>query len=396
MHAAEPVTPSAGLDALIFPSTQYAHADIFHRTPSGFGPTLYIAEEIAPGQRLDLVPLVHGYAVDQERKAHVTYEVTIHGPTGGVQRLPGSILLSDSTQADSRAALFPRNIARFNTNPGDPAGSYRFEIAIRDEIGGKTVTKSATVRVAESDASLPLPAGLDPLRFLTDYYQRPRPRLALPVLTAFSRTSFAARKADGHGTLLGFYDQVLRDNPWLIPQFTQRLAATPDDSERRILALVLAYAKRDEPQFGSDLPRGARAQLAAAKKEAMPFPSREPTTGGQLDLQWGAFLASGRFEPIETLVAVVKNYLPYAGKLEEFKKLPTKPKVLPPEMMKDVLLGSALWSLGSNAHQQKLVRDYLVGIERANETLPEVKAALRGALAWRPKDAPPAATPPAP
>jgi len=53
-----------------------------------------------------------------------------------------------------------------------------------------------------------------------------------------------------------------------------------------------------------------------------------------------------------------------------------------------------LWSLGSNAHQQKLVRDYLIGIEQANDTTREVKIALQDALAWRPREnAPASATP---
>lgn len=382
-RAAEPVTVVTGFDATLFPTTQYAHAEIFFRTPPGFAPALALANEIAPGQRLDLLVVARGYAVDAEGRAHVTAELVIHRPDGSVMRPPGSITVANQAKVDPRTLLFPKDIASFNTSRGDPTGDYRFEVVVRDHIGDRTVTKSANVRVTETDAPLPLPADFDVMRFLTDYYQRPRPRLTLPALTAFSETNYARRKAEGHGTLLGFYDQVLADNPWLVPHFTQRLTATKSESERRMLALVLVYAKRSDPKFGGDLPRAARAALTAARKETLPLPSREPTNGGQLDLQWGVFLASGKFEPIANLVGVVQNYLPHRGQLEAYKKLTVKPPALPPEVMKDVLLNSALWSLGSNAHQQKLVRDYLIGIEQAADTTPEVRNALQGALAWR-------------
>lgn len=389
LTAAEPTT---GFDGVILPSVQYAHADIFYHTPSEFPPALALAEELAPGQRLDVLVLARGYAVDADSQAHVTYELSIHKPNGKVTRLPEPVTVAEKKRVDPRQLLFPTGVARFATDPGDPPGDYRLEILLHDHISGAAVNKSAMVRVADSAEALPLPADTEMLRFLTDYYQRPRPRLALSALAAFSQSAYAARKADGHGTLLGFYGQVLSDNPWLLPQFVQRLATTKDESERRLVALVLAYAKRDDPKFSSDLPRAARTALAEVRKEPIPLPSAEPTLGGQLDLEWGTFLASGRFEPVANLVAVMKRYQPYRGKLDEFKKLTVKPKTMPPDVMKDILFNTALWSLGSNAAQQKLVRYYLIGIAQSKETPPEVRAAVEEALAWRPKEPSPAAT----
>jgi hypothetical protein len=391
-RAAEPGAAAAGFDVLVFPTTQYAHTEIFYHTPAEFPPPLALASEIAPGQRLDLLVLARGFAVDHDSQAHVTYTLIIHRPDG-TTRVAEAVPIAEKKRVEPSQWLFPATITSISANPGDPTGEYRFEITAQDQVGGGKATKFASVRVSDSAEPLPLPADTDTLRFLTDYYQHPRPRLALSALIAFSRSPYADRKADGHGTLLGFYEQVLNDNPWLVPQFTQRLSAAKDESERRMFALVLAYTKRNERQFGADLPRAARTALAEARKEALPLPSREPNLGGQLDLQWGIFLASGRFAPIAELVAVVENYLPFRGKLEEFKKLPAKPKTLPPDAMKDVLLSSALWSLGSNAAQQKLVRYYLVGIGRAGDTPPAVKAALQEALAWQPKDSTPAAAP---
>ncbi|MEO5961486.1 MAG: hypothetical protein ABIZ49_00560 [Opitutaceae bacterium] len=385
VRAAEPAA-GTGLDVSLLPTTQYAHRDIFFRTPSGRGPAIAVVREIAPGQEVDLLGLVRGFAVDAGGLASVTYDLVVHLPNGKTQGAPARVVVADKVKVDPGAILFPRGVPRFKTDPGDLPGEYRFEILVRDHVSGSTVSKSATLTVTETDTPLPLPANTDPLQFMSEYYQRPRPRLALSVLTALSHTPFAERKADGQGTLLGFYAQLFADNPWLMPQFEQRFIATTDANERRMLALVLAYARRDDPKLGQGLPDAAALALAEARKESLPLPSLEPMSGGQLDLQWGTFLASGRFQPIGDLVAVVQNYLPYRGKLEEMKLRLSKPKIAPPEVMKEIVFNSAVWSLGSNAHQHKLVRDYLTGIEQAKETPPEVKAQLQTALAWRPRE----------
>ena len=54
--------------------------------------------------------------------------------------------------------------------------------------------------------------------------------------------------------------------------------------------------------------------------------------------------------------------------------------------MKDAILGSALWSLGSNAHEHKLVHDYLSGMSQAPDISPAVKQALATALAGKPNE----------
>lgn len=72
-----------------------------------------------------------------------------------------------------------------------------------------------------------------------------------------------------------------------------------------------------------------------------------------------------------------------------YKQRRRKPRTPPPEVRKDILLGTVLWSLGSNAHQHKLVRDYLLGIQQDLVTSPKMKTVLDEVLAWKPK-APPA------
>ncbi len=373
-------SPAASLDFDVLTTVQYAHADIFYRTPSEFPPRLARATEIAPGQRLDLVVLAKGFAVDAEGRADLSYEFTTRYPDGKDHPAPKPVTVIAKAKLDPRTLAFPREIATFQTAPGEPSGEYVFEFTLTDHVSGAKVTNTAKIRVTDSNAPLPLPTDVDPLTFMTDYFQRPRPRLALNVLVALSHTPFAQRTPDGQGALLGFYGQLLADNPWLVPSFREHLIQTTDATERRIFALVLAYAHRDNPAFARDLPKPAVDAYTTALRLGFPRPSPAPTTGGQLDLNWGRFFASGHYDSIRDLALVVQNFLPYRGQLDAYKKQPDRPKTPPPDAMKDILLGTAMWSLGSNAHQHDLVRHYLLTLTRTPDLQPETKAALQAAL----------------
>jgi len=197
---------------------------------------------------------------------------------------------------------------------------------VHDHVAGTTATKSASVRVSDTNAPLALPANYDPVSLLGDYYQRAA--TAPRVADAHGSQPHASRAEEDRPP--GSTARVLRtgagDNPWLLPQFKDRFAATTDEGERRLFALVLAYARRDQPTFGDDLPPPARTALIAARAEPLPVPSSEPMKGGQLDALWAVFspaAVSSRSpgsSPSRKIICLT------AGQLEKFKQLTVKPQ----------------------------------------------------------------------
>jgi len=367
----------------IVASVQYAHTEIYFHTPAGITPVLANAKEIAPAQRIDLLVIVPRYAVDAEGRADVSYDLTVHYPNGRTQAMSSNSVAA-KLKVRPGTLLFPQTIRGFLTGPGDPFGDYRFEVTVHDHVGGASASQSVVIHVSESNRPLPLPDKFEASDWLSRYYARPEPRLALPALEAMAGDAALKQKGiDGLGGVFGFYQQVLADNPWLLPWFKQWYVAGDGDL-RHLLGLVLAYAARADPGIVADLPKKIQTELAAAGLELPPPPSATPEKGGQLDALWGRFFASGRFGPIADLVAVVSAYLPYQGRLEAFKKPATSEQALPPEVLKSALLNSALWSLRFNAYQHKLVRDYLLYLQEAPDTAPPIKAALAAALAWKP------------
>jgi len=366
------------LDFMVLPSIQYAHTDIWRHTPTGAHPVLSAANdvEIVPGQRLDLLVFASRYGTNAEGQASITCDVSIHRPDGKIQPLPDPVVVADHAKTSAPVILLSQRIVSFTPEPDDPAGPYRFEFLAHDLVTGVAATRSVIVRVGDSPESIELPKGSDPAAFMTGYYQRPQPQLALPMLTALARSPLAQEKADALGALIGFHAQILADNPWLLSRFCNRFTATADRDERHLLALVLAYATRDNPAFREGLTSTVQRRLVDADAENLRPPTPEPTSGGQLDILWGQFFASGRFEPIASLVNITERYLPYLGKMEAFRHLDSKPKVVPPEVYKDAILGSAIWSLRSNASRHKLVHDYLLGLQESNTASPARRRVL--------------------
>jgi len=381
---AEPAAVPLPPDFNIMASVQYAHAEIYYHTPAGITPVLANTRGIAPGQRMDLLVIVYRYAQDSAGRADVTYDLVVHNPNGGTQARAGNVVAPKGAVRPHQI-LFPRAITAFVTGPADPFGDYRCEVTVHDGISGLSATKSAVVRVADSNRPLPLPEKFDASDWLAQYYLRPEPRLALPALEAVSKNDAIMQKGvPGMGALLGFYSQVLADNPWLLPWFKQWLVAAEEGNARHLLALVLAYAERSQPGMNADLPTHSRIVLAAAARELFPAPSATPENGAQLDALWGQFFASGKFAPINSLVGVVGAYLPYQGKIDEFRQQAHPGEKPPPEVVKSALLSAALWSLRLNAYQHKLVHDYLLYLQQLPATAPPVKATLGAILAWKP------------
>ncbi len=377
---AEEKPATAALEAVVLPTVQYAHEDIWNHTPSGAPLALAATDRIAPEQRLDLLVIARRYQRDPEGRARLTYRFTLHSPNGETTQSAPELLLGDQIPAAEGALIFPREIVSFHTSLSDPDGEYQLVFEIRDHISGRTLEQRITLCVDDSNAPLPLPRDFNPSEFLSRYYTAPQPRFALAAVTAFSRPPARIHKADSVGTILGFYEQILADNPWLIPQFTARLIETSDARERRLLTLILAFAHPDDRSLG-ELSVFQRQALAVARREPLPTPSSQPRTGGQLDVLWGRFFASGRFAPILDLVSIAESYASSATNVAHLKQSGKQPDNA--LALEATLHEMAAWSLGSNAHQP-LVRAYLSYLQASDRSSATAKAVAQKALNWKP------------
>ena len=356
---------STGLDVVVLPTIQYAHEDIWDKTPTERGPATMAVAQVVRGQEVHILVFATNYAIAADQNAEVSYRLSFIRPDGkaGVTKA-GLQLIPRGPAKDRRYVRKAAEVAVFIATKDDALGDWGVVVEATDLVGAMTVRREQHFTVVGDEVlEEPLPPETDQNAWFMGYHNKPVPQqlLAAIRLEAENPPARAKPRRDAEdGGWLGFFEQVVSDNPWLLPHVIARLEKSAG-RERELLTTLLAYAKRDDRSFPEKQPAAVRDALLTLQDESWPVPTAEPLQGAQLDVLWGRFFASGRYEPIRALVAVLA-YLPYKDALDEYKKFATKPAELPVEVYKSALFGAASWSLTSNIQQDKLVRDYCDGI----------------------------------
>jgi hypothetical protein len=376
LNAQEPA-PNEGLKMMLFPSIQYAHEDIWAKTPNGRGPAFAVASQVVRGQSLHLIVTGALFATDAEQRAEVHYRISSVRPDGSPGAATGSLkFIAGTVVEDPRLLRMAAELSMWQFDGDDPLGTWRLVIEATDAVTGATVRNEQTITLCGDELlQEALPGDMDQGRWFMSYHTRPAPHQLLAALRFVAEHPPAGakpRRDVENGAWLGFFEQVLADNPWLLPHAVAQLEHSTG-REQELLATCLAYAKRAELSFHETLSGKAREAFMLHRLQNWPAPIPEPLGGTQLDVLWGRFFASGRYAPIRELVAVLA-YHPNKEALDDFKKLKKKPASVPIEVKKSAVFGAVVWSLGSNIQRVKVVRDYCEGILMRKE-LPEAEHA---------------------
>ena len=373
--------PAKPMEIVLVATTQYATHDFYAHTANGTGPDFQGATRLFFGQRADLVVLAKNYSVNATKRASLVYDLDITYPDGRTQRAGHDLRLCVGPVPDINLLAYAGQNASFSTEPGDPPGNYTFTVTAQDRVAGTALRKAVTLQVVPY-VEPALPAGFNPAGWMSSYYLNPSPELAVPAL--FKLVSGLSKdNTDSWPPILGFYEEVLKANPWLASVFLDRLN-NANAADRTLLLFVLGYAWRNDPTYAG-LSKG-------------PWPDAD---GGalndpmQLDLLWGRFFATGAFAPVDRIASALTMHRSL-GALDRFKNNPpaSTPKGPTPEMMQELILKAAQWSLGSNAYKHPLVRRYMEWILAQKRPDPMFNALLATTLdtvsaATKP-DAPPA------
>ena len=366
---------SSGLNILVVPTIQYAHGDIWAKTPNGRGPANTGVGRVVRQQAVHVLVFATNYTIGPDQNAEVNYRISFIRPDGkpGTAK-EGLRLIARGPAPNRRHVRKAAEFASFTATNDDPLGEWRVRVEATDLVGNATVQREESFTVVSDDMlQESLPPGTDQGRWFMRYHLKPVPQQLFAAVKDMAENPPAGakpRRDAENGPWLGFFEQVISDNPWLLPHAITRLE-NAEGRERELLATLLAYTKRDDRAFLAQLPEAARRAIKVRRDEPWPVPTKEPLQGAQLDVLWGRFFASGRYEPIRELVAMLA-YHPHKDALDEYKKLEKKPAKPPVELYKSAVFRAAAWSLQSNIQQDKVVRDYCEGILLRKE-LPEAE-----------------------
>lgn len=383
--------PAQPFSPLLVVTTQVAHDDIFLHVLSGSGPGYQPVRRLYRGQRVFILPIARNYAFDALETADLTFELLVRKPDGSLDGAPLSASLWQGAVSAPDLLLYPSTTVSFHAAPEDPVGEYQLVVRVRDHLADQVQELSQTL-VLEDYAPPSLPPDFDSERWFQSYYLAPTPEFALPALPLFFKKLPADKRAGAIPPLLGFYDQILRDNPWLLPAFGARLE-TADPDEAFALSLVLGFHLRADSAPPEGLSPALWDRLADFRVHAWPADPDAPLLlASQLDALWGRFFASALYAPVQRLLEPLVNTadlgaaerwrktLPAAGGEDAYLSPDLEDPDTPVEIRREVLLRTALWSLRANARQHPLVRGYLEQTLRTGDLAPGARALLERAL----------------
>ncbi len=385
--------PAAPFAPLLVVTTQVAHDDLFlHLHPfAPEGPRYQNVVQLHRGQRAFILPLARNYGLDPRSRADLTFETEILRPDGTPDGRPLSSVLWQEAVPSAELTLYPATNIVFYAEPHDPAGIYRITVRVHDHLAGESRALVHAFELIDYVAPS-LPADFDPDAWFHGYYLQPSPELALPALPRFFEKLPAAKRAGAVPPLLGFYDQILRDNDWLLPAFAARLDTAPTD-EAFALSLVLGFHLRAASSPPPGLSTAHWQRLADFRGHAWPSDPDAPLLhASQLDSLWGRFFASALYAPVQRLLEPLAHTADL-GASERWRQAfpsaspeaaPPLPDLddpaTPPEIRREVLLRTALWSLRANARQHPLVRGYLEQSLRAGDLAPGTRLLIERVL----------------
>jgi hypothetical protein len=337
-------TMAKPLEVTLVATTQYATHDFYTHTTDYTGPDLQNVTRIFSGQTVEIVLLAKNYEINAAGRAAVLYDLDITYPDGRTQQAGKDLRLSLGPVPAANLFAYASQTASFSTDPGDPLGNYTFTVSVHDRVaGGAALRKTTAVQVVPY-AEPALPADFKPGVWMSSYYLNPSPAQALPALFKISAI-LPKNNTDAWPPVLGFYEEVLKANPWLTPVFLERLK-NANETDRTLLLFILGYAWRHDPTFAS-LSKG-------------PWPDAdngELNDPMQVDLLWGRFFATGAFAPVERIASALHMHR-FLGALDRLKASTPTATAPTPEVMRELVLKSAQWSLGRNARGHPLVLRY--------------------------------------
>jgi hypothetical protein len=169
-------------------------------------------------------------------------------------------------------------------------------------VAGSLLATLTTIRAEFVSTTAP-----ESQQWLTHYYQNPRPDELLSSVHRLSREGYF-ESANQPATAIGFFSVVFAQNPHRITSWLARTSDLPV-AHRRILAA--AAWKAGHPAGARqlrELSAGVDSNLASEISEllaagSVPVAQSPVLSQSSMDLQWGAFLASGDERNIVNVLA---------------------------------------------------------------------------------------------
>ncbi len=364
---------AADFDVMVVPSLIDKGLDAWYKTPPETVPVLPSAAKVYRNQVFNVLVFFHGYALDKDGDADLTFDLQVYDPMGN----PTDDTLKGVTGFKGKGEksadiLLDQSLVRITFTDKYKFGDYVITVTAHDQVSGKTVQKSARVLLEKFTIPEKFESEKKFSAWVMRYHVAPDPAKAVAGMLQFVKTD--ERWVNKHLSLLEFLRTVFDKNPFLWKELSaMQKKLSPEDQEK--VLLVYALDRGGAPLFRKMSP-DLRKFYTQAQNYSIPNADKV-VSGVQLDVLWAQFLAAGRIEPIEKIVNTL-SLSRYAGALQKMRS--EKDKNPSEELKMKAILESvyqaAGWSLYSNCLQIPLVYKYCVYIYQNEELEYNVKEDL--------------------
>ncbi|MEM6265845.1 MAG: hypothetical protein AAGI38_25305, partial [Bacteroidota bacterium] len=202
------------------------------------------------------------------------------------------------------------------------------------------------------------------------YYRNPRPELALDAFMFHAQNGTVANQSE-FWAHFAFFLEIFRQNDFLIPELIQRYAELSLQGKIHSIYL-LRYLEHPliRPFLASlDGPEGET--YAHLLENNFLKPNYPVETQDQLAMAWAAFLATGRFEPIENIVQSL-NFVTYKGAIAQYRAAPDLQAQKRESARYEALYQATFQTLVANCREHPLIEAYCRYMLLKEDLNPEV------------------------
>ncbi len=352
-------TKEAKFDAILMLTQQDIEMNWWFYVPSEFHPRVSEVEEVIKGERFKVLPIFNNCGVSDDNQVHITYDVTILKPNGGVYNSSKKVM-GFKGAAPGPYLLPSQGMLAVSFDPGDPYGEYSVNVTIYDHVKNEEVTKSKTVKLKEY-----IYQSLEEQfnEWFLSYPAKPKPSLALAAYVNSPR-HYIDEKGHPLWSGLWFYKYVYAENDFLILHTIDYFKTKATMQQKKDITLLFHLIDK----VGRlPLDDGLRGYLSDIVKIKIPDPYEEIRTGDQLDMLWAESFATARVKPLRQIVTAL-NLSKYRGTLDKVRSGELEMSAETKEhVMLEAVYSSAIWSIMSNCKQSPLHFQYFVGLYKYAE-----------------------------
>lgn len=283
------------------------------------------------GEKIFILVFVADYNVNKKGEASLFYDIDIVGPKGGIYYSEkDNLIAKGKTSSDGVLLSGQLTVMQFETQ--DEIGKYSFRINVKDNIGKNNVVKEINVNLHPNIYPKHASKGK---HMFDDYFKTHYRNLNLEFFysyfDSFLSISHSLGKEEKESIIFFFY-QIIKENPflsWNLDEYTLKQGKRNKELIFRMMKTLGHIPKSKE----------MKKNVNIVKKLHNPYSMT--SKGFHLDMLWSDFFATGKFQPILSLVFSMENNI--TSNIVE----------------KKAIGGAAKWSLELNSKHSKLVCQYL-------------------------------------